>query len=36
MKPNYTLKQLEILSLRKFNKPYSKLNFIEFQLLTTI
>jgi hypothetical protein len=36
MKPNYTLEQLEILSLRKFNKPYSKLNFIEFQLLTTI
>jgi len=35
MKLNYTREQLEILSLRKYNKPYNKLNFIEFQLLLT-
>ena len=35
MKPNHTIKQLEILSLRKYNKPYNKLNFTEFQLLLT-
>lgn len=35
MRPNYTREQLEILSLRKYNKPYNKLNFIEFQLLLT-
>lgn len=31
---NYTREQLEILSLRKYDKPYNELNFIEFQLLT--
>jgi hypothetical protein len=36
MKPKKTREQLETLSLRKYNKPYSKLNFTEFQLLTLI
>ena len=35
MKPNYTREQLEILSLRKYNKPYNKLNFTEFLFLTS-
>jgi len=30
---NYTREQLEILSLRKYDKPYNQLTFIEFQLL---
>ncbi len=30
---NYTREQLELLSLRKYDKPYNQLTFIEFQLL---
>jgi len=36
MKPNYTITQLNIQSLRRYNKPYNQLTFIETQLLSTI
>lgn len=36
MKPNYTIEQLNIQSLRRYNKPYNELTFIQTQLLSTI
>jgi len=36
MKPNYTIEQLNIQSLMRYNKPYNELTFIETQLLSTI
>ena len=33
MKPTYTKDQLNFISLRKYNKSYKDLTFIEFNLL---